>query len=67
MWYDVDYIALALLVVKDDNVDSNILKDVNEKENNMLNDLSTGSVPQSDGKKLYIIITSSLNRSFKSL
>jgi hypothetical protein len=29
--------------------------------------LSTGSVPQSDGKKLYIIITSSLNRSFKSL
>ena len=39
--YDVDYIALALLVVKDDNVDSNILKDVNEKENNMLNDLST--------------------------
>jgi hypothetical protein len=39
--YDIDYIAMALLVVKDDNVDSNILKDVNEKENKLLNDLST--------------------------
>jgi len=39
--YDVDYIALALLVVKDDNVDSNIFKDINDKENKMLNDLST--------------------------
>lgn len=39
--YDINYIALALLVVKDDNVDSNILKDVNDKENKMLNELST--------------------------
>ena len=39
--YDIDFITLALFVVKDDNVDSNIFKDVNDKENKMLNDLST--------------------------